>query len=302
MTKGLISIFVMPQEIDDLHITLYNLKRNMAMLPHDIQMDIDITFCVSDEMTDWEQTKLPQKYFIDKFRALLPLMDWSANSKIHIEMDDVILGCVAQRRHSLQFVDEYDFTIWLDCDMFFNDTTILYLASSFKAMQDEGHKNFVITPQFVRQWDTSWDSIVHPAYLNNKLMYHEEADIIQDGLYNLGDISLAPLNGFKFAGGWCTLLSNSLLKLIGVPESFGHYGMEDTFIVEACKYLRANNHPSNPCQYLLSNHIVGENYKYRANNHLKSMVVSKNRKEEFRAVAHRNFGIELKKVIERLFV
>lgn len=300
MTKGLISIFALPQEIDDLHITLYNLKRNMAMLPHDIKMDIDLTFCMSGELTDWDNTQLPQSYFIDKFTALRPLMDWSENPKIHVEFADGILGCVAQRRSSLQYLNDYDFTIWLDCDMFFNDTTILYLASSFKAAKDDGAKNFFITPQFVRQWDVSWDDIVHPEYRFHKLMYHEEADIIQDGLYNFGDVSLKRNHWFKFAGGWCTLLSNDLLKMIGIPASFGHYGMEDTFIVQVCNYLQANEHSSDVRQYLLYNHIVGENYKYRANSHLKKMVVSKNRKEEFRAIATGHFGNELNKAIARI--
>ena len=300
MTKGLISIFALPQEIDDLHITLYNLKRNMAMLPHDIKMDIDLTFCMSGELTDWDNTQLPQSYFIDKFTALRPLMDWSENPKIHVEFADGVLGCVAQRRNSLQYLNDYDFTIWLDCDMFFNDTTMLYLASSFKAAKDAGARNFIITPQFVRQWDASWDDIVHGEYRFKPLMYHETADIIQDGLYNLGEVSLAPMNTFKFAGGWCTLLSNDLLKSIGIPESFGHYGMEDTFIVEVCKYLQVNRHSSNPRQYLLVNHIVGENYKYRTNSHLKGMVVSRNRKEEFRAIATGHFGNELNKTIMRI--
>jgi hypothetical protein len=300
MTKGLISIFALPEEIDDLHITLYNLKRNMSMLPRDIKMDIDLTFCMSGELTNWDATQLPQSYFIEKFNALRPLMDWSANPKIHVEFGDTILGCVAQRRSSLQFLREYDFTIWLDCDMFFNDTTILYLASSFRAAKNAGASNFIITPQFVRQWDASWDHIVHPSYRTQPLMYHESADIIQDGLYDLGDVNLSLIDGFKFAGGWCTLLSNDLLELIGVPEAFGHYGMEDTFIVEVCKYLQGNNHSSNPRQYVLTNHIVGENYKYRTNKHLKTMVVSRNKKEIFRANAFKNFGSELKKVIERV--
>ena len=300
MTKGLVSIFAMPQEIDDLHITLYNLKRNVAMLPHDIQMDIDITFCMSDELTDWEQTQLPQKYFIDKFKSLFPLMDWSANPKIHIEFDNVILGCVAQRRHSLQFVNEYDFTIWLDTDVFFKDTTLLYAASSYNALKDNGIDKFIITPEFVRQWDTTWDLIVNKNFLGNRLDYELVADIFSDSLLDLGEVSLRPLNGYKFAGGWFTLLSNEILKMIGVPESFGHYGLEDTLIVEVCKILNARNHPNTPRQYVMQNHIVGETYIHRCNSHMKQFVVSRNRKEEFRAVAHSNFNPELQKILQRI--
>lgn len=305
MTRGLISIFALPQEIDDLHLTLYNLKRNMAMLPHDIEMDIHLTFCLSEELTDWNKTSIPISYFVDKFNALRPLLDWSKNPKIHIEYNGGILGCVSHRRDALQYANQYDFTIWLDCDMFFNDHTILYLASSYKAAKDKGYTNFVITPQLVRQWDESWDIIVHESYNEHKLMYHEDADIISDVLYDYGDVSLVPLDDFKFAGGWCTLLSNDLLKLIGIPESLGHYGLEDTFIVEACKLLsskglRDGARDNRPIQFALNNHIVGENYKYRCNDSLKKFVVSKNRKEEFRAIAMSNFSNELKLFKQRI--
>ena len=73
-TKGLISIFALPQEIDDLHLTLYNLKRNMAMLPHDIEMDIHLTFCPSEELTDWSKTPISPAYFLSKFNSLRPLL------------------------------------------------------------------------------------------------------------------------------------------------------------------------------------------------------------------------------------
>lgn len=296
MTKGLISIFAMPQEIDDLHLTLYNLKRNVAMLPHDIEVDLHLTFCMSPHLTDWDETKLPHAYFIEKFNALTPLWDWSQNPKIHLELNDGILGCVSQRRDALQYVDSYDFMVWLDTDVFFKDTTLLYAASSAKALKDNNIENFIITPEFVKQWDNTWDVIVNKHFLNHKIDYELDADIFSDSLIDLGDISLRPAEDFKFAGGWFTVLSKGLLKLIGIPESFGHYGMEDTFIVEASKIMRSYSHPDTPKQYVMTNHIVGETYVHRCNGHMKKFVVSRNRKEEFRRIAVQNFETELLKL------
>jgi hypothetical protein len=300
MTKGLVSIFAMPQEIDDLHLTLYNLKRNIAMLPHDTTMDIDLTFCMSTEITDWDNTKLPQDYFLDKFRTLEPLWDWSASPRIHVEFDKTILGCVSQRRWSLDRANQYDFTIWLDTDVFFKDTTMLYLAASYNAVKAEGINNFIITPQFVKQWDNSWDILVNESYHKEVLLFHEKADIFNETLLDHGDVSLTPIPSYKFAGGWCTLLSNDLLQLIGVPESFGHYGLEDTFIVEASKVMNSYSHPQTPKQYVLKNHIVGETYVHRCNSHMKKFVASTNRKEEFREIATKAFGSELLKFRDRV--
>lgn len=300
-TKGLISIFAMPQELDDLHLTLYNLKRNTALLAHDVALDLDLTFCMSPELTDWNSTTLSQDYFLEKFHALEPLWDWSSSPRIHVEFSESILGCVSQRRWSSYRAREgYDYTIWLDTDVFFKDTTLLYLDASYQALQDAGQTNVIITPEFVRQWDSTWDVLVNEHFLQHKLDYELAADIFTDSLVNLGDVSLRPATEYKFAGGWCTLLSTETLNLIGVPESFGHYGLEDTFIVEACKVLQSYNHPQTPQQYIMKNHIVGETYIHRCNDHMKKFVVSRNRKEEFRNVATKAFGNELLKLRDRM--
>jgi hypothetical protein len=300
MTKGLVSIFAMPHEIDDLHLTLYNLKRNVAMLSDDVNIDIDLTLCMSGELIDWNASILPQEYFLEKFRALTPLWDWSQNPRIHIEFANKILGCVSHRRKSLDYAAEYDFTVWLDTDVFFKDTTLLYTVASINALHDIGVTNFIITPEFVRQWDTSWDILVNDRFVQKELMYHEAADIFSDTLTDIGDISLRVAPDFKFAGGWFTVLSTELLQLVGIPEPFGHYGMEDTFIVEACKVMRSYSFSNTPRQYIMTNHLVGETYVHRCNAHMKKFIVSKNRKEEFRNIATKAFGSELIKFRDRV--
>jgi hypothetical protein len=288
--NGLVTIFVMPQEIDDLHITLLNLKRNVAALPTDIQLDLHLTLCVSDELTDWSSSKLSKEYVLSKFETILPLCDWSKNPVFIVEDGNSIIGCVSQRRFTLQNSNGYDFVIWLDTDLFFNDTTFLYLIETFRAINNPVS---IVTPQFVRQWDPTWDMLVNSHYLNKPLMYHEAADIFSIALMDHGDIVAGKLDTFKFAGGWCTLIGTQLLNLIGIPDSFGHYGLEDTYVVECCKIAQSIRHSSNPVQYVVQNLVIGENYKYRCNNHLKEFITSKNRKEEFRKIATDNFEREL---------
>lgn len=303
--KGVISIFAMPQEIDDLHITLYNLKRNMALVPDDVQVDIHLTFCMSDELTHWNTGSwgaLSKEYIRSKFDALLPLMDWSKNPTIHIEEGDEILGCVSQRRKTIELYGDYDFTIWLDTDIFFNDTTLSYMIAGYRAAVDSGESLCIVTPQFVKQWDHTWDALVHQRYIGKPVMFHESFDVFNT-LLDHGDVSLVPISTYKFAGGWFTLLSNKLLNVITIPESLGHYGLEDTFITSACDLLQKHNHKYTPTQFLLQNHLVGENYVYRCNSHLKHpYITSRDRKEEFRAVATKNFSPELNAFVRRMIL
>jgi len=245
---------------------------------------------LSDELTDWENSKLPREYFADRFESLRPLMDWSKNPMINVEYGSEILGCVSQRRHSLSSSGGYDFTIWLDTDIFFKDTTLPYLISSYETVVESGYDCCIITPQFIRQWDATWDVLVHEAFLGSTLNTHEDADIIKISLFDAGEVAIKPITGFKFGGGWCTLLSNKLLRIIGIPEVLGHYGLEDTFITSACDMMWKRNTPNLPIQFVLQNHIVGEVYKHRCNQHMKRWVTSRNRKDEFRAIATQNFS------------
>ena len=82
--KGIISIFVMPQELEDLALTLEKLKRNSAFIDETIQYKVDITMCLSDELTDWENSKLPKEYIKDRSIELCQkYLDWCEWEIIH---------------------------------------------------------------------------------------------------------------------------------------------------------------------------------------------------------------------------
>jgi hypothetical protein len=106
-------------------------------------------------------------------------------------------------------------------------------------------------------------------------------------------MSLKEIQTFKFAGGWFTLISKNLLDRIGVPESFGHYGLEDTFIMVCSMLMQRNNEVVS--QFVLENLLVGENHKNRTNKTIKNYIKSIDRKEEFKKIAHSNWENEINK-------
>ena len=156
---------------------------------------------------------------------------------------------------------------------------------------------FVITPQFVKQWDNTWDSVTNKNYLNQPINYHLECDIYKEGLPQLEEVNVSQINTLKFAGGWFTLISKPLLNKIGIPESFGHYGLEDTFIMICGGLLSQKG--ENVSQFVLENLIIGENHKNRPNESIKKYLSLKDRKEEFKQIAHSNWESEIKKFYEK---
>jgi hypothetical protein len=297
--KGIISIFVMPQEIDDLASTLEKLKRNSVFIDKSVEYGIDITMCLSSELTDWENSKLPRQYFEDRTREIVEkYCDWCEYKTLTFELSNHILGCVSQRRESLKNHPDADFFIWLDTDIVFKDDILYYISSSYQAIKNSGVDMFIITPQFVKQWDNTWDVITNKKYKNYPINYHVKCDIYEEGLPQSEEINITSLNEFKFAGGWFTLISKPLLDTIGIPDSLGHYGLEDTFVM-ACSSLLLQK-GKNVKQFMMENLIIGENHKNRPNEYIKTYLSLKDRKDEFRKQAHDNFEIELNNFIKKM--
>jgi hypothetical protein len=98
----------------------------------------------------------------------------------------------------------------------------------------------------------------------------------------------------KFGAGWFTLLSKQLLDRIPLPESMGHYGPDDTFIMWASEKLNQNGEQI--YQFKLKNYVVCENYIYRDRTHYDKLIKRIDRKEEFRNQANQSFSIEINKI------
>jgi hypothetical protein len=297
--KGVITIFAMPQELEDLALTLNMLKRNSVFRERDIDYKVEITMCLSDELTNWEESTLPKDYVWQRSAELCKKYLGWCEYELRIETEAEILGCVSQRRYSLNNNPDADFFIWLDCDFTFKDTTLFYVSSAFKMLKEGGIYNFLVTPQFVKQWDSTWDVIVNERFWNEPLNYHEGADVYEDTLPEYGEAGVKEIQSIKFAGGWFTCLSGELLRKTGIPESFGHYGLEDTYVTECMNIMKSQNDYIS--QFIIENLVIAESYTQRPNETIKSFIKSKNRKEEFTKIATDNFRNELKNFYERSY-
>ena len=293
--KVVISIFCLPYEIDDLENTLNQLKKASYYIDKKIDWCLDVTMCLADDMVNWNKSSLPKKFFEDKLLKLLSITDWCTKN---IQTSTEIKGCVSQRRYSLEKHREADYFIWLDTDIIFDERTLFYIEQSIKGTNKD-YLQTIITPEIVRVWDNTWDCIVNEQFLDKPLEYQKTNDPYKDSGIK-GDISIVPVNNsnspqsrFKFAGGWFTCISGKLLNRIGVPDSFAHYGYEDTFLmVGSEKLVREQNEEIH--QFKIKNLVVCENYKYRGHYHYLNSLSVYDRREEFKKISHDNFISEVK--------
>ena len=252
---------------------------------------LDITLALTGELTLWEQSKIPIDYFTHKYEKLRKSCDWITNKYFRVEQHSEVLGCVSKRRKVWKEHQNVDYHIWLDTDIIFDERTLAYIDSSIQSLNKD-YPYCVVSPEIVKVWDNTWDCLVNEQFLNEPLDYQKTNDPYLDcGIK--GDIGIETINNtipnqprMKFAGGWFTCISKKLLDRITVPDSLGHYGLEDTFIMWGSDKLKLGQ------QFKIKNLVVCENYKYRDNKYLTNFIAGIDRREEFKEIAHKNFQKE----------
>ena len=288
--KYCISIFCLPHEIDDLELTLNQMKKAFRYVDEQ-NFILDITLALTGELTLWEQSKIPIDYFTHKYEKLRKSCDWITNKYFRVEQHSEVLGCVSKRRKVWKEYQNVDYHIWLDTDIIFDERTLAYIDSSIQSLNKD-YPHAVVSPEIVKVWDNTWDCLVNEQFLNEPLDYQKTNDPYLDcGIK--GDIGIETINNtipnqprMKFAGGWFTCISKKLLDRITVPDSLGHYGLEDTFIMWGSDKLKLGQ------QFKIKNLVVCENYKYRDNKYLTNFIAGIDRREEFKEIAHKNFQKE----------
>jgi hypothetical protein len=274
---------ILPQEIDQLEQLLIHLKKSSKYIKYD---DYLVEVVLNTKLTKWDESKIDENFFINKFNFLEKLTNSWCKTKFEIS-DGSIIGCNDIRRRALR-TSTADYIMYLDADNIFSETLLYYMKEYSNVLNIQNEYN-IIVPQTTRMWDITWDIITNENYFNEDAN-HENYFNRDPYLINRGEeIKLVKINDFKFAG-WGTCIPTKLREIVDIPDSLGSYGLDDTFIMNALKLLK-NKYNIN--QYVL-NDIIIENNKFRYNPY-KDYLVNIDRKEEFLSQSHQNYEIELLK-------
>jgi hypothetical protein len=290
--KTQIVIHLLPQEIDWFEWQAKQLKQASYYIEDGKSIIVDVTLNLN--LVDWSLSKLPKEFFVEKFNQIQLLFDWSTNI---FTTDDkgLCMGCDDKRRQSVR-TTEADNILYLDNDIIFNPTLLHYIIEATKAISEE---YYIVSPQTIKLWDNTWDVLVNQSYINeiashNNYYNYDPYKIIA---IPTEEVSLRQIETFKFGGGWFNLISTKLLKLTDIPDSFGPYGVDDTYVMYCCEIMKYKN--IGVSQYVLENMIVTENNKYRFNPYSKFIKLI-DKKNEYRKIAESNLEVELFNFSSRL--
>lgn len=278
-TKTLILIFPMLKEIDYLERTLLLLKQNSLFIDKDKHhVILDVTLPTSDYLTDWDKSTLKQDWFINRLKNFEKYYTgWC--DEYNLNADNDVIGLLDWFINTTNKYPDVDNIIIIEPDVVFGPYTLsLYLESSLQAKSQ--FPNYIITAEYVKMWDTSWDIVVNSEYLNKPFDFRNTNDAIVDTYFlkNNSEISLKPLiynnqKYFKFGGGWFTLYSKSLIDTIDFPQTLKGYGGFDNYVMHFCY-----NKPDLSIQYKIENLVITD--KHNHTEHYDDYICSINRKQD----------------------
>lgn len=288
----------MPWEVDDFQNTVYQLKRNLKQLDlNEGEIIFEVCLNLNSYFFDWNKSILKPTFFKEKVENYLSILD-EITTKIHYYDT---LGALDYKRYIIKDnKDIVDYFIWLDSDIFFPDNSLQLIIESIKQIKQQ-YDDFIITPQIPKLWDNTWDALVHQNYIHQIPSHENYFNFDAFEIFNKinDDFSLSSISYFKFGAGWLTTISSSIFKnyIKEFPESLGHYGIDDTYIMNVLDYYTLYK-SSKVYQFIINNLLITENYKYRFNPY-KNLIIQNEGirlKEDFRKESEEGMEKEIKKL------
>jgi len=292
-----ISIHISPYEIDNYQTFIHQLRRNFNYIDDEVIFSPFLN--LSNYFYNWKDSTFDASYFVNRFNELNNIVKEYCQLEEHVNFEELILGAFSYKTMFLkQYKDEVDAFIWFDSDMIFPDNTISSLIGAHQAL---GDTNCIITPQIHRLWDKTWDVLVNEDYINIPALHDNYFGFDGYKLFKNKERDLSVIKNeqnFKFASGWCNLLTSDLFKdYIDFDYSLGHYGPDDTFIMCLLDYYRYKGNNIN--QYIIKNLVVTENYKHSLNQYKDYITENDNikTKEKFASETNKAVNEHLRGII-----
>ena len=269
----------MLKEIDYLERTLLLLKQSSLFIDKEkYHLILDVTLPTSDYLVDWEKSILKKDYFINRLKNFEKYyLGWC--DEYSLTTDDNVKGVLDWFSNTINKYSDLDATIIIEPDVVFGPYTLgLYLESNLQAKNIS--PNYIITAEYIKMWDVSWDIVVNSTYLNEPFNFRNTNDAIIDTyhLKNNGNINLTPLiynnqKYFKFGGGWFTLYSKHLIDTINFPKELEGYGGFDNYVMNFCY-----NKPDLVTQYKIENLVITD--KHNHTEYYDNYIYSLNQKQD----------------------
>ena len=240
----------MPWEVDYALLSFMQLKKSSLNLYPEDKIYFHIGLNLSSHIINWNDSKLPKEYFINKFNTALKMLDWAEDINIIIYEGDELWGHLDLEK--VQMDPKIDYYLGLCPDMWFHEHTLFYILEAAKQIKD---KYFIITPEIHKLWDWTWDELVNENYKDIPYEDWNKSDMFEIQSRVLGEPYVEQISRFKYAG-WFDLYSKDFMELIPIPDDWKGYGPWDYYSMLVSDIAVKNGIDIK--EYVLRNQIIFE--------------------------------------------
>lgn len=247
-----ITCHLMPWELDRALLTFIQLGKSRLYLNTEDSIFIDVTLNLSSHIINWEKSSLSKEFFIEKYNNLKPLLK-EYICKFNVYEGNKLYGALNTQLESTE--DHIDFYSILNPDLYFSEYLLAYLIDASKQIKNS---HWIITPQIVKQWDSTWDVLCHPHYVDIPYEDWREVnifDVIHSQQNSTNEISLTRMDTFKWAG-WWDFYSKDTWNDFCIRKEWEGYGPCDFYGMLLAGWT--NQNLMEVVQYRLDNQVVCE--------------------------------------------
>jgi hypothetical protein len=274
----------MPLELEMFERFMIQYHRALQYLDENDDVTLKVTLNLNPELTDWDNSELKQGYFVARFGVLFN----GIKNINEVILDTSCWGTTQQKRESYKL--DYDQFIFVDDDILMHEHMLKYQLNI--ANQLDG--TYIVSPSLPKWWDDSWEDLCHFDYKDKPYGYAMDSKEVADNtpIQEINVINAREISTIKFGCGMHTLYSKSFWELVGIPETFGGYGPEDTYGMAAGNI--ANKLGAGIKQFVMDGVYITEDYHNRIPSY-SDKIKPIDKKKEFYERAHSLGADEIKK-------
>jgi len=280
---------------------------------------LDFCFNTSEHLEQIDTSQISKKELISKFDTQIArLKEYNCKIKYHDTNDGFYYHADYRRDLNYNYCKKVDYIMWGETDSFFPKEALQAIETLSDYTTQQNIHRYILSFADRKMWDSSWDPLVHPKFINHKFVDDENGHLnpnqakSQLSIDKMNEIN-AESKEFDFnyisnpkISGSCLVISSDLIKSgVNIPLCLIYNDdeglsimakklMGDNFIQFICKnilHVHARRHTqkrlyvkneNNPHSFAPQKNNIFKRFKEMSQANIANLIQNKNKFYEYK--------------------